>query len=164
MKNSRDFYLKIFSFWRWIFLYFWIGMFSYCLFMKRSFTHTERRCNSFCAKGERPAQHINSRSLIGTFVVRFFIPHIFSCHEFFDCGSSLTVLTLSSLSLWSGLFHPITMLWANSSDDKMKTFYLFFLENRILRRQFAWSVRYYFLGKIRRIFQNVVCWNFYLAC
>ena len=27
MKNIRDFYLKIFSFWRWNFLYIWIGVF-----------------------------------------------------------------------------------------------------------------------------------------
>ena len=27
-KNIRDFYLKIFSFWRWNFLYIWIGVFS----------------------------------------------------------------------------------------------------------------------------------------
>ena len=28
MKNIRVFYLKFFSFWRWVFLYIWIGVFS----------------------------------------------------------------------------------------------------------------------------------------
>ena len=60
------------------------------------------------------------------------------------------------------------MLWANSADDKLIVlFFLFFVENRmtphancLLKRQFAWSVKYYFLGKIRKIFQNVIYWNF----
>ena len=49
--------------------------------------------------------------------------------------------------------------------------FLIFPENRIwyftrylLRRQFAWKIKAYFLWKIRKIFQNVVCWNFYQAC
>ena len=68
----------------------------------------------------------------------------------------------------------LTMLWADSADDKLAIFFLFFQENRIwhfmrivslgdnlhevsdLRRQFAWSVRSYFLVKIRKIFQNVL--------
>ena len=33
-----------------------------------------------------------------------------------------------------------------------------------LRRRFAWSVKSYFLRKIRKIFQNVICWNFYPRC
>ena len=34
----------------------------------------------------------------------------------------------------------------------------------LLRRQFALNVKSYFLGKIRKLFQNVICWNFYPAC
>ena len=36
--------------------------------------------------------------------------------------------------------------------------------NCLLRRQFAWSVKSYFLGKVRKIFQNFVCWNFHPGC
>ena len=36
--------------------------------------------------------------------------------------------------------------------------------NCLLRRQFAWNVKSCFLGKIRKIFQNVVCWKFYPEC
>ena len=31
-------------------------------------------------------------------------------------------------------------------------------------RQIAWTVKFCFLGKIRKIFQNVVCWKFDTAC
>ena len=65
-----------------------------------------------------------------------------------------------------------TMLWVNSADNKLTIFFfLFFLVKRILHfmqivslGQFAWSVRSNFLGKTRKIFQNVVCWNFNSAC
>ena len=58
---------------------------------------------------------------------------------------------------------------ANSAVDKLMIFFLIFPSkldltihaNCLLRRQFAWSVKSYFLGKIRKIFQNIVCWNFY---
>ena len=71
----------------------------------------------------------------------------------------------------------LTMLCANSADDKLMIFFLFFLENRIWHfmqnvsfwkigsdiscRQFAWSAESYFQEKIWKVFQNVVCWNFY---
>ena len=32
------------------------------------------------------------------------------------------------------------------------------------RRQFAWNVKSCFQGKIRKIFQNIVCWKFYPEC
>ena len=41
---------------------------------------------------------------------------------------------------------------------------LTFDANCLLRRQFAWNVISCFLGKIRKIFQNVVCWKFYPEC
>ena len=34
----------------------------------------------------------------------------------------------------------------------------------LCRRQFAWNVKVFFLGKIRKVFQNVVCWNYYPTC
>ena len=50
------------------------------------------------------------------------------------------------------------MLWANSADDKLIFFFFHFPRkqdltlhaNCFLRRQFAWSVRPYFMGKIRK--------------
>ena len=36
--------------------------------------------------------------------------------------------------------------------------------NCLPRTQFAWNVKSCFLGKIRKIFQNVVCWKFYPEC
>ena len=30
--------------------------------------------------------------------------------------------------------------------------------------QFVWNVKSHFLGKIREIFQNFVCWKFYAEC
>ena len=39
-----------------------------------------------------------------------------------------------------------------------------FHANCLLRRQFAWNVISCFLRKIRKIFQNVVCWKFYPEC
>ena len=46
---------------------------------------------------------------------------------------------------------------------------LFFPENRNWHfmqivskggRQFAWNVKSYLLGKLRKIFQDAICWNF----
>ena len=57
----------------------------------------------------------------------------------------------------------LTMLLADSADDNLISF-LIVPENRICHFmhiwQFAWSVKFYFLRKIRKIFQNVICWNF----
>ena len=77
----------------------------------------------------------------------------------------------------------ITILWANSTDD-ISIFFFFFKKKLAvifnancllvktyfwdslheLWRQFAGNIKAYFLGKIRKIFQNVVCWNFYPVC
>ena len=70
--------------------------------------------------------------------------------------------------------HVITlyMLWANSADDKLMLFFVFFFkkigydtscklsssETICIRCQILFS------RKVRKIFQNVVCWNLYLAC
>ena len=39
-----------------------------------------------------------------------------------------------------------------------------FHANCHLRRQFAWNVISCFLGKIRKIFQNIICWKIYPEC
>ena len=41
---------------------------------------------------------------------------------------------------------------------------LTFHANCLQWRQFAWNVKSCFLGKIRKIFQYVVCWKFYPEC
>ena len=43
-----------------------------------------------------------------------------------------------------------TTLWTNSADDKW--------------RELAWNVKSCFLGKIRKLFQSVVCWKLYPIC
>ena len=63
--------------------------------------------------------------------------------------------------------------WANSADDKLMIFFLFFLENRIwhscnflLRRQFAWSVKFCFWGQgdnlheVKKKYQSLLLENF----
>ena len=71
------------------------------------------------------------------------------------------------------IINLITPLWANSADDKLMLFFTFFPRKKALtfrancllrRRQFAWNGKAYFLEKAWKIFQNVVCWNFYPAC
>ena len=50
------------------------------------------------------------------------------------------------------------MLWADSADNKLMIFFLFFIGNRIWHfMQIVWS---YFQGKRRKIFPNVICWKF----
>ena len=41
---------------------------------------------------------------------------------------------------------------------------LTFHANCLHWRQFAWNVKTRFLGKRRKIFQNVICWKFYPEC
>ena len=64
-----------------------------------------------------------------------------------------------------------TTLLANSADNKLVIFFLFFPENRfwyfikiVSIGEFAQNIKNCFLGKIRKIFQTVVCWNFYPEC
>ena len=56
---------------------------------------------------------------------------------------------------------------ANSADDKLVIFFLFFPGNRIWFKQnvFIWDNLHemsdpVFWGKIRKIYQNIVCWKF----
>ena len=84
--------------------------------------------------------------------------------------------TIQDNNLNNSSFLTVTTPWANSADDKFMIFFFLFLqENRLKdfmqivssgdkRRQFAWNVKACFLAKIRKIFQNFVCWKFYLAC
>ena len=68
----------------------------------------------------------------------------------------------------SKLVLTLSILMANSADDKFMIYFLFFPENRIWyfmqRREFARNVISYFMRKIRKLFQIVVCWIFYPAC
>ena len=57
-----------------------------------------------------------------------------------------------------------TTLHVDSADDKSRIFFyeirLWHFMQIVSRRQFAWNAKDYFWGKIRKIFQNVVCWFF----
>ena len=93
---------------------------------------------------------------------------------FLPCPSlSSPLLSLFLLSLWDDTKWPTKVdvsLNPNTIHQSLQT-------NGLLRRQLAWSNKFYFvgkirkrsdkscfLGKIRKIFQNVVYWNFYQAC
>ena len=53
----------------------------------------------------------------------------------------------------------LTLLCVNSADDKLVIIFLYLLEKRIWHFMQIVSI-----GKIRKIVQNVVCWNFNPAC
>ena len=63
------------------------------------------------------------------------------------------------------LYHSLGIFSRRHIDDIFLIFPrkqdLTFHANCLLRRQFAWNVKSCSLGKIRKIFQNVVCWKFY---
>ena len=69
---------------------------------------------------------------------------------------------------WFSLYHSLGIFSRRQIDD----IFLIFLRkqdttfhaNCLPRRQFAWNVISCFLRKIRKIFQNVVCWKFYPEC
>ena len=82
---------------------------------------------------------------------------------------------MSSSVCWkvvAALISTFTTPSANSAEGKLMTFFLFFPENRPLtfhanclpRRRFAWNITAYFLKKKRKVFQNVICWNYLPAC
>ena len=66
------------------------------------------------------------------------------------------------------LYHSLGIFSRRQIDDIFLIFPrkqdLTFHANCLLRRQFAWNVISCFLRKIRKIFQNVVCWKFYPEC
>ena len=57
----------------------------------------------------------------------------------------------------------VTMLWANSADNRLMTFFLFLLENRfdISWRQFERNVKSYFLGRRRKNISKCRLLNFF---
>ena len=69
---------------------------------------------------------------------------------------------------WFNLYHSLGIFSRRQIDDIFLIFPrkqdLTFHANCLLRRQFAWNVISCFLRKIRKIFQNVVCWKFYPEC
>ena len=62
-----------------------------------------------------------------------------------------------------------TTLWAFSAENKLMIFFLFFPENRIwhfmqIKETICMKCQILFSGKIRKIFQSVVCLKFYPEC
>ena len=66
-----------------------------------------------------------------------------------------------TLSL-SGLIQQ-TIIWGYFSQCHRKQD-LTVHANYLHWRQYAWNVKFCFLEKIREVFQNWVCWKFYLEC
>ena len=64
----------------------------------------------------------------------------------------LTYTTLGKFSRWH--IDSIFLIFPRKQD-------LTFHANCLQWRQFAWNAKSCFLGKIRKIFQNVVCWKFF---
>ena len=66
------------------------------------------------------------------------------------------------------LYHSLGIFCRRQIDDSFLIFPrkqdLTFHTNCLLRRQFARNVQSCFLRKIRKVFQNVVCWKFYPKC
>ena len=78
--------------------------------------------------------------------------------KFSDAGF-LSVLRIN-------LYHSLGIFSRRQIDDIFLIFLrkqdMTFHANCLLRRQFAWNVISCFLRKIRKIFQNVVCWKFFV--
>ena len=87
----------------------------------------------------------------------FFIIHFTTIFSSFIFIYELYIMLKSMLTLGK--------LSRRQTDDIFRIFpgkyALTFHANCLLRRQFAWSVKAYFLEKLRKIFQNITCWNFY---
>ena len=83
---------------------------------------------------------------------------------------ALWVVCRSSCSINNcfNLYHSLGIFSRRQIDDIFLIFPrkqdLTFHANCLLRRKFAWNVISCFLRKIRKIFQNVVCWKFYPEC
>ena len=74
----------------------------------------------------------------------------FAVHSSFNLYHSLGIF-----SRWQ--IDDIFLIFPSKQD-------LTFHANCLLRRQFTWNVKSCFLRKIRKIFQNVVCWKLYPEC
>ena len=82
----------------------------------------------------------------------------FTLHHIF-----LIYYTSRSNKLYKSRFMLIYLLPLSGKFSRWLTENLFFPRKKaltfLLGRQFAWNVKAYFLGKMRKIFQNVVCWK-----
>ena len=112
-----------------------------------------------------------------SFIFSFFFLSNFQTLKRFCC---LFSQELWGLGGWINTYHAVVrfnrrqiddifliFFWKIGSDTSCKLSprrqFAWSVRSYFLRRQFAWSVIYYLLEKIRKIFQNVVCWNFYPA-
>ena len=86
---------------------------------------------------------------------------------------TITIITLSNINdsifFVFNLYHSLGIFSRRQIDD----IFLIFPRKQdltlhanclLLRRQLAWNVKSCFLGKVRKIFQNVFCWKFYPEC
>ena len=93
-------------------------------------------------------------------------------HELYTVRLRLNCTKQSCLKIcifsFFNLYHSLGIFSRRQIDDIFLIFPrkqdLTFHANCLLRRQFAWNVLSCFLRKIRKKFQNVVCWKFYPEC
>ena len=74
--------------------------------------------------------------------------HVFTWCELFNLYHSLGIFSRWQIDIF--------LIFPRKQD-------LTFHANCLLEK-FAWNVKFCFLGKIRKISQNVVCWNFFPEC
>ena len=119
-------------------------------------------CYNFACQGQRlNGQHAEKMHLKGIWSQQRHRPDweqglYCQIHWILWNGSTTTskVIEISTFHMWL----IITTFWANTTDDKLTIFFLYFPENRI------WHVKSCFLGKIRKILQYVICWYLSPAC
>ena len=85
------------------------------------------------------------------------------------CSSGAIMILSFTLQLQCiNLYHSLGIFSRWQIDDIFLIFSkkqdLTFHANCLRRRQFAWNIISCFLWKIRKIFQNVICWKFYPEC
>ena len=97
---------------------------------------------------------------------------VFNLNTWTPYSFTILVLNLKNSSFYIlmclNLYHSLGIFSRRQNDVIFLIFPrkqdLTFHANCLLRRQFAWNVKSCFLGKIRKIFQSVVCWKFYPEC
>ena len=111
----------------------------------------------------KPCFYIVKLEFTGVYIIFLFLL------KNIGCGYSL------ELPYWGGSKeYPQSMFRAeiwNISEFLSENFHFLvvklsiYLEKHVfvMRRQFAWNVKIYYLEKIRKIFQNDICWNFFQA-
>ena len=127
-----------------------------------------------CMVGEKSEVH--SSSLVWQLsICRWQALRVFfaSSHKGISVLSRKTNWTPSSKKSAFNLYHSLGIFTRRQIDDiflifprkQDLTFHANCLpQETICGRQFAWNVKSCFLGKIRKMFQNVVCWKFYSEC